>query len=60
MFISFMISDARLVWRRFIHSVGRVSSPEKDRPFVHTNRDRQSLVIESIITIEQAKMLSGL
>ncbi len=48
MFISFEISDASLVWHSFIHSLGRVSSPGQiDR--LHTNRDRSSQVIESII-----------
>jgi len=48
MFILSKISDASLVWRRFIHSLGLVSSPRQiDR--LHTNRDRSSLVIESII-----------
>ncbi len=42
MFISFSISDASLVWRRFLHSLGQVSSPgETDS--LHTNRDRSSL-----------------
>ena len=48
MFISLLISDANLVWRRFIHSLGRVSSPGQT-DCLHTNRDRSSLVIESII-----------
>ncbi len=42
MFISFSVFDASLVWRRFLHSLGRVSSPgQTDR--LHTSRHRSSL-----------------
>jgi len=48
MFISSLISDASLAWRRFIHSFGSSFLARTDRP-LHTNRDRSCLVIESII-----------
>jgi len=66
MFISFGFFDASLVWRRFLHSLGRVSSPRQTYR-LHTNRDRSSPVIESIIydihsiktiTVQLAKIFS--